>query len=227
MFSSGSQLLCLQQRTGTGRERGAGAPRRPRYRPGTGEFIRGQTGPSCPPARAPGPGACPHRGPAGRAGEKGPGEAERGGGGHAAAGRGEPRASREGLRFHRAGGRGGGAGPVPARRGGGCSGGDRPGPGKVGGEGVGGSGAPRGGGEGRAAIALICKQKERRDPNKSGRAGGTPAAAHRTAHRSAQPRSLGGPAPPLDQVLQLALRRETERGALAAAGGGGRGGGRR
>lgn len=49
------------------------------------------------------------------------------------------------------------------------------------------SGAPRGGGEGRAAAALICKQKERRDPNKSGRAGDIPAL--RTAPRTAPHRA--------------------------------------
>lgn len=81
----------------------------------------------------------------------------------------------------------------------------------------GGAEPPRGNGEGPAAAALICKQKERHDPNKSGRAGGTRAPLRTAwfrdprspAPRPAPPRSLGGPASPLDQVLQLALRRET------------------
>lgn len=115
MFSSGSQLLCLQQNTATGRERGSSAPRCPRYRPSTGGFIRGQTGPSRLPAPRAGPPGIP-----GWAAEKGPGEAERGGGSHAAAGRAEPRRAEAApripgeLRFQRAGG-GSGAGACSPR----------------------------------------------------------------------------------------------------------------
>lgn len=56
-----------------------------------------------------------------------------------------------------------------------------------------------GGLEGRPSAALICKQKERRDPNKRGRSGGTP----RTARRPA-PLPAPLPAAPLTWRTSLA-----------------------
>lgn len=178
----------------------------PRYRPGTGEFIRGQTGPWCPPARAAGAAGTRTRAHRGRAGEKGPGM-QIAGGRPRRAGRGEPRTS--------------GGAPVPA-------GGAWPPPphrGELRGAGpAGGAGAEPHAAAGRAGPRprlFVNKRSGATRTKAAGRAISPRSAPLRAPLRTAQPRSLGGPASPLDQVLQLALRRETGRGALAAGRGGG------
>lgn len=182
MFSSGSQLLCLQHKTRAGRERGGRSsppPPLPAQHRGVHPRTNGPLAPSAGPRGdrgIPAPGPVPPRVPAGRAGGGRSGRRR-----PRRRGASEPRASRGSSGC--SGGRGAGARPPGGR---GCRGGEG-----------GGSGAPRGGGEGRAAAALICKQKERRDPNKSGRAGGRhprPApprpAPRRPAHLEDQPRHL-------------------------------------
>lgn len=170
MFSSGSQLLCLQQKTRTGREQGGWRSPRPITGPAPGSSSEDKRDLGVPRPEQPVP-----RGPGraltgGERGRRGWGCRSRGGG-HAARGEGSPAHPGE-LGFQR-GARGrrlltaGAPGGRPGR--------------------WGWSGAPRGGGEGRAAAALICKQKERRDPNKSGRAGDIPAL--RTAPRTAPHRA--------------------------------------
>lgn len=120
----------------------------------------------------------------GRAGERGRGRET---------GKGRPRRRRARraphipgeLRFQQSGLGARSAGPArPGGRGGSGRGWTEPG----------GSGAVSGGGEGPAATALICKQKERHDPNKSGRAGGT-RAPHRAPLRTAWFRDPRSPAP--------------------------------
>lgn len=216
MFSSGSQLLCLQQRTRSGESRGRTPPRPLRHR-------------GLPPG-PPGPGTdrgmpVPGAGTAGgRAGERGRGREIGKGRPRRRGARRAPRIPGE-LRFQQSGRGAATAGGVRRLRGG------RTGPGR-------GSGAPRGGGEGPAAAALICKQKERHDPNKSGRAGGTRAplrsrsaphgpairaAPHRAPHRPHRPAHLEDQPRHLTRYSSLPCGERRERGVSGGGGAGGAG----
>lgn len=216
MFSSGSQLLCLQQRTRSGESRGRTPPRPLRHR-------------GLPPG-PPGPGTdrgmpVPGAGTAGgRAGERGRGREIGKGRPRRRGARRAPRIPGE-LRFQQSGRGAATAGGVRRLRGG------RTSPGR-------GSGAPRGGGEGPAAAALICKQKERHDPNKSGRAGGTRAplrsrsaphgpairaAPHRAPHRPHRPAHLEDQPRHLTRYSSLPCGERRERGVSGGGGAGGAG----
>lgn len=206
MFSSGSQLLCLQQKTRTGREQGGWRSRRPVTGPAPGSSSEDKRDLGVPRPEQPVP-----RGPGraltgGERGRRGRGCRSRGGRPRRA-GRGEPRTS--------------GGAPVPA-------GGAWPPPphrGELRGAGpAGGAGAEPHAAAGRAGPRprlFVNKRSGATRTKAAGRAISPRSAPLRAPLRTAQPRSLGGPASPLDQVLQLALRRETGRGALVAGRGGG------